>query len=89
MKNKQIFQQGTPQVVLSAQKKEQRKKQQQNLTFLSELHERKKDTDSTNKTKFKSMKEKLPIRLNKYPLPCNRFRLSTISVFIRYADRLP
>ena len=65
-----------------------KKKKQQNLTFISELYERKTDTDSTNKTKFKSMKEKLPIRLNKYPLPCNRFRLSIISVFIRYADWL-
>jgi len=30
-------------------KKQRKKQQQQNLTFISELHERKTDTDSTNK----------------------------------------
>ena len=41
-----------------------------------------------HKTCQKSIKENLPTRLNKYSLPCNRFRLSAISVFIRLADRL-
>ena len=31
------------------EEKKTKKKQQQNLTFLSELHERKKDTESNNK----------------------------------------
>ena len=33
-------------------KKETKKKQQQSLTFLSELHERKKDTESNNKNQL-------------------------------------
>ena len=54
MKNKQIFRQGPPPSHPQCSKKKERgkketkKKQQQNLTFLSELHERKKDTESNS-----------------------------------------
>ena len=48
----------------------------------------KKTLNQKTKTNLKSMKEKLPIRSNKYPLPCNRFHLCTVSDFIRYVDRL-
>ena len=57
MKNKQIFRQGPPPSRPQCQKKERgkketKKKQQQNLTFLSELHERKKHTESNNKNQL-------------------------------------
>ena len=95
MKNKQIFRQGPPpsrpqcskNKKEEKEKKETKKKQQQNLTFLSELYERKKDTESNNKNQLEINAREVT-RLNKYPLSCNRFRLSTISVFIRYEDRL-
>ena len=53
MKNKQIFRQGPPPSRPQCSekergKKETKKKQQQNLTFLSELQERKKDTESNS-----------------------------------------
>ena len=57
MKNKQIFRQEPPPSRPQCSKKERgkketKKKQQQNLTFLSELQERKKDTESNNKNQL-------------------------------------
>ena len=57
-KTSEYFDKDLGQVVLSDQKKERekkketKKKQQQNLTFLSELHERKKDTESKIKNQL-------------------------------------
>ena len=63
-KKSKYFDKDLHQVVLSAQKKERgkketKKKQQQNLTFLSELHERKKDTESNNKNQLEINKREV------------------------------
>ena len=57
MKNKQIFRQGPPPsrpqcLKNKREEKETKKKQQHNLTFLSELYDRKKDTESNNKNQL-------------------------------------
>ena len=53
-KTSKYFEKDLRQVVLSAQKKirNRKKKHQHNLTFSSELYERKKDTESKNKTQL-------------------------------------